>query len=73
MEQPKKVSEAVIKRLMSKYSRETILVADSSKMNVRSFYLVNDFSRVSEIITDKNIDRNTLDELEANNVKVITV
>lgn len=65
--------EAVIKKLMSKYAVETILVADSSKMNVRSFYLVNDFSRVSKIITDKNIDRNTLGELEANNIKVITV
>jgi DeoR/GlpR family transcriptional regulator of sugar metabolism len=65
--------EAIIKRLMSKYSKETILVTDSSKMNVRSFYLVNDFSRVSKIITDKSIDKNIFAELEAANIDVVLV
>jgi DeoR family fructose operon transcriptional repressor len=62
--------EAIIKKLMLKYSRELILVADSSKMDVRSFFLVDDLSKAIRIVTGKEIEQGVLDRLRAQNLRV---
>lgn len=65
--------EAVIKKLMAQYSKETILVADSSKMGMRSFFFANDFSKVSTLVTGKEIKKDILRRFEANNINVVLV
>ncbi len=64
--------EAEIKRLMSLNSRETIVVADSSKIGTRAFCFICDFTRVDKLVTDKNISKSSLEELKQQGVEVFT-
>jgi DeoR family transcriptional regulator, fructose operon transcriptional repressor len=65
--------EAEIKRLMSVNSRETIVVADSSKIGTRAFCFVFDFNRVDTLVTDRNISKATVEALSLKGVEVILV
>ena len=65
--------EAEIKRLMSLHSRETIVVADSSKIGTRAFYLVFDFTHVDKLVIDKNISTTALETLRRHGVEVFAV
>jgi DeoR/GlpR family transcriptional regulator of sugar metabolism len=65
--------EAEIKRLMSTNSSETIVVADSSKIDTRAFCLVCDFSCVDKLVTDKGISKSALEKLREQGVEVFTV
>lgn len=65
--------EAEIKRLMSLNSSETIIVCDSSKIGVRAFCFICDFTRVDKIVTDTGIPRKALEELKKQGVEVFTV
>jgi DeoR family transcriptional regulator, fructose operon transcriptional repressor len=65
--------EAEIKRLMSINSRETIVVADSSKLDTRAFCFFCDFSSVDKLVTDRNLGKSALDTLKQKGVEVFTV
>jgi DeoR/GlpR family transcriptional regulator of sugar metabolism len=65
--------EAQIKRLMSLNARETIVVADSSKIGTHAFCFVCDFASVDKLITDKNISKAALEQLKKSGIEVFTV
>jgi DeoR family transcriptional regulator, fructose operon transcriptional repressor len=65
--------EAVIKRIMSMNSRETIVVADSSKIGTRAFCFVCDFSQIDKLVTDKNIKKSAIEKLKEIGVEVFIV
>jgi DeoR/GlpR family transcriptional regulator of sugar metabolism len=65
--------EGEIKRLMILNSRETILVADSSKFDVEALYMFSDFERVAKMVTDRDIDRDTVNALQKKGVEVFMV
>jgi DeoR/GlpR family transcriptional regulator of sugar metabolism len=65
--------EGVIKQLMIMNARETIVAADSSKINNRALHLFNDYTGVSELVTGKNISKEAIAAIQKNGVKVFTV
>ncbi|MBI9104590.1 MAG: DeoR/GlpR transcriptional regulator [Spirochaetales bacterium] len=65
--------EAEIKRLMSFNSRETIVITDSSKIGVRAFCFVCDFTHVDKLVTDKDISSEALENLKQQDVEVYIV
>ncbi|MCG8480221.1 MAG: DeoR/GlpR family DNA-binding transcription regulator [Spirochaetales bacterium] len=65
--------EAEIKRLMSLNSRETIVVADSSKIDTRAFCFIFDFTRVDTLVTDRNIGKAALERLREHGIEVLAV
>ncbi len=64
---------AEIKRIMSANANETILVVDSSKIGSRAFCFCFDFSKVSKLVTDKNISKEALHQLQEAGVEVFIV
>ena len=65
--------EAEIKRIMAKNSRETIVVADSSKLETRALCLFCGFDKVDKLITDNGITKSALETIRQQNVEVFTV
>jgi len=64
--------EAEIKRLMGKNSRETIVIADSSKFSTRALCLFCGFDKVDKLITDTGISKSALEIIRQQNVEVYT-
>jgi DeoR/GlpR family transcriptional regulator of sugar metabolism len=65
--------EGAVKQLMIMNAQETIVVADSSKINNRALHLFNDYTGVSELVTDKNISKEAIAAIQKNGVKVFAV
>jgi DeoR/GlpR family transcriptional regulator of sugar metabolism len=65
--------EGEIKRLMIENAKETIVVADCSKFDVRALFLFSGFERISKLITDKKIKKEALNVLKKNGVDVFVV
>ena len=65
--------EAQIKRLMSLNSRETIVVADSSKIDTRAFCFIFDFTRVDKLVIDRNLGATALERLQQHDIEVLVV
>ncbi|MFQ5648913.1 MAG: transcriptional repressor AgaR [bacterium] len=65
------VLEAQLNKQMIEISRETIVVADSSKFGVRSFSLIADVSKISKVVTDSGIPEEDLSYLVDNGIEVI--
>jgi DeoR/GlpR family transcriptional regulator of sugar metabolism len=65
--------EGVIKQLMIMNAQETIVVADSSKINNRALHLFNDYTGVSGLVTDKNISKEAIAAIQKNGIKVFAV
>ena len=63
--------EAVINNTMIERSRETIIVADSSKFNHESFAFVTSFDKVSYWVTDTSLDKESKKEIEELGIKVV--
>ena len=67
------VSEAALSNYMIKISRQVIVVADSSKLNRRSFVKISNFKDIDVLITDRNISNNDVKNIENQEVKVVIV
>jgi len=67
------VSEAALSNYMIKISRQVIVVADSSKLNRRSFVKISDFKDIDVLITDRNISNKDIKNIEKQNVKVVVI
>lgn len=65
--------EAQIKRLMIQNSRETIVVADSTKIGTRALALICNFERIGTLVTDKAIDKASRLSLEKAGITVLAV
>jgi DeoR/GlpR family transcriptional regulator of sugar metabolism len=65
--------EAQVKSLMMIHSRQTIIVADSSKIGARAFCFLCDFNNIDILVTDKNIKKDDLAQLENTGIEVIAV
>lgn len=65
--------QARIKERMIGMADEVILLADSSKFGTRAFTHVADLDQVDVIITDRGIDKATLERLQERGITVITV
>jgi len=67
------ILETKVTQLMVKAAAEVILVADSTKFGRRSMGVISEIKEIDKIITDKNINQNDLDKLEALGVETILV
>jgi DeoR/GlpR family transcriptional regulator of sugar metabolism len=64
--------EASINNAMIERSRETIIVADSSKFDHESFAYVTDISKVNYWVTDSLLSKDSIQAIEKLGIKVIT-
>lgn len=63
--------EASLDRLMMERSRETIIVADSTKYDFEGFYKVTELSRISKLITNKNLCHDAVAKIKKIGVEII--
>ncbi|WP_251551471.1 DeoR/GlpR family DNA-binding transcription regulator [Neobacillus muris] len=63
--------QALLKKQMMEIADERILMVDSSKFGTRAFSQIAPISKVDCVITDSNIDEQTIKLLEEKNIKVI--
>ncbi len=65
--------EAVINNTMIERSRETIIVADSSKFNHESFAFVTSLDEIGYWVTDASLDKESKKEIEELGIKVVYI
>lgn len=65
------MEEAYLNQIMIEIAQEVIVVADSSKFKKMGFSFIEGFNKIDTIITDANVEEESLIMLEKNNVKVI--
>jgi len=58
---------------MMKSAKEVIVVADSTKFNKKSFVRYGKIEEADIIVTDKNIDRESIKKLRKKRLKVLIV
>lgn len=63
--------EAIIKRNMLEIAHEAILLCDSSKIEKISIAHICPIERLDRIITDKNVDKKFIEQVEKLNVEII--
>jgi DeoR/GlpR family transcriptional regulator of sugar metabolism len=66
------LAEVDVKLAMTKAADEVIVVTDSSKFNIKSFYSLLPLSEIDTLVTD-HVDQNLKDYLELNGKKMILV
>ena len=62
--------ESEIKKLMIKYSKEVILVFDSTKVGISALSKFNNFENIDVVITNSEIDKENLDIIKSK-VKIV--
>ena len=67
------VLEATVNRAMVKSARMVVAVCDSSKFGRRSLALIVPVSAIHRVITDKAVNRSTVDALRSSGVEVVLV
>ena len=65
------LEEAYLNQIMIEIAEEVIVVSDSTKFKKSGLAFIADFSKVDKVITDVNIDKESVAMLERNNVEVI--
>jgi DeoR family fructose operon transcriptional repressor len=65
--------EGRVKSLMIQNAGKTIVVSDSGKMNLRTFYLFSEFQGIDILITDKNISDEAAEAIRQQGVELYTV
>lgn len=63
--------EASLDRMMMERSRETIVVADSTKFGHEGFYHVAQPDRIAKCVTNGNVDRKAVESLQEMGVEII--
>jgi len=67
------ISEAALSNYMIKISKQTIVVADSSKLNRKSFVKISDFINIDILVTDDKITKKDIKIIEAQHVRVVII
>ncbi len=65
------ILEAETKKKMVKVSSQTYIVADHTKFGVSNFVKFADINDITEIITDKNVDKSKVKDFEEHGVQII--
>jgi DeoR family transcriptional regulator of aga operon len=65
--------EAKVNRVMTKISRRTVVVCDSSKFSSRSLSLIAPSSAIQQVITDRGVSRSDLNGLKEAGIETIDV
>ncbi|MCJ7467284.1 MAG: transcriptional repressor AgaR [Maribacter sp.] len=65
------MEEAYLNQIMIDIAEEVIVVADSSKFKKSGLAFIADFHKIDKIVTDANIEEESIAMLERNHVKVI--
>jgi len=65
------MEEAYLNQIMIDIAEEVIVVADSSKFEKTGLAFIEGFEKIHKVITDENIDAETVAMLKKNNVEVI--
>lgn len=65
------MEEAYLNQIMIDIAEEVIVVADSSKFKKSGLAFIADFHKIDKVITDANIEKETLAMFAKNNVEVI--
>ena len=60
-------------RDMARQAREVVLVTDSSKFTKTGVVALVDLHQISKVITDQGIPENIKEELEQNQIQLITI
>ncbi len=63
--------EVILERMMIERAKETIIVADSSKLGREGFMHVCDLGSISRLVTEKGADIKFLKRMKDHNIKVI--
>jgi DeoR family transcriptional regulator of aga operon len=67
------IEEAHLNRLMIDISKEVVVVTDSSKFFRRSFAFIAPITKINTIVTDSNIPKSDLQNLQSANIRTIIV
>lgn len=62
--------EAMIARMMTERSKETIIVADSSKLGKEGFVYVCGINEIDRLVTDRNADADTLRQMREAGIRI---
>ncbi|MEX2511691.1 MAG: transcriptional repressor AgaR [Cyclobacteriaceae bacterium] len=65
------MEEAYLNQLMIEIADEVIIVADASKFKKIGFAFIAGFNKIHKVITDDQVDQESLNMLKRNNVEVI--
>ncbi|MEX2568156.1 MAG: transcriptional repressor AgaR [Cyclobacteriaceae bacterium] len=65
------MEEAYLNQLMIEIADEVIVVADSSKFKKIGFAFISGFNKIQKVITDDQVDQESLNMLKRNNVEVV--
>lgn len=65
------IEEAYLNQIMIDIAEEVIVVSDSTKFKRSGLAFITDFHKVDKVITDVNIEKESIAMLERNNVEVI--
>lgn len=66
-----RAEEVPVERVMIERAKETIVVADNSKLEREGFLHVCDFSNISKLVTVKGADTKFISRMKEKNIKVI--
>ena len=65
--------EGLVKRKMIQQGKQVIALADHTKLNKEGFFKICDLKEIDYLITDEKIEGELMNNLNDNNVKVVTI
>ena len=65
--------EGLVKRKMIQQGKQVIALADHTKHNKEGFFKICDLKEIDYLITDEKIEGELMNNLNDNNVKVVTI
>lgn len=63
--------EVMVERMMMERANETIIIADSNKLEKEGFLYVCDTEEIDKLVTDQSADPSIIKRLKQKNIKVI--
>ena len=61
----------MVERMMMERANETIIIADSNKLEKEGFLYVCDTEEIDKLVTDQSADPSIIKKLKQKNIKVI--
>ncbi len=61
----------MVERMMMERANETIIIADSNKLEKEGFLYVCDTEEIDKLVTDQSADPSIIKRLKQKNIKVI--
>ena len=62
---------SMVERMMMERANETIIIADSNKLEKEGFLYVCDTEEIDKLVTDQSADPSIIKKLKQKNIKVI--